>query len=131
MANNDINKFFTKDNRKEFKNETYPASSQFKDENGKIVEWELRHLTSAEVDRLNKESKSDEELGINMVVAAVVSPNLRNSALQDEFGVKGAKALLHELIQSPGEMNALADKVMRMNGYNQVLDDLIDKAKNS
>lgn len=65
----------------------------------------------------------------DVTCAAVVYPDLKNAELQKSWDVMGEAALLKAMLL-PGEIDDLAGAVMKLSGYDENLDDLVDEAKN-
>ena len=132
-----VHQFF-KEHRRQQKNVKYAASSLFLDEAGKPIEWELRVLPTKKVEEIkwnamnNKTGRLDaQKMAIDMTVASVVFPPLRDAELQDSYGVKNARDLLYELLTS-AELDNLESKVMEICGYlDSGIDRLAGEAKNS
>lgn len=144
MANGDFRKFMKK-NKKEKSNEKVVVTKSITDEKGRPVEWELKPLTSKEVNLARKrctydvkdrrgaviESKVDtEKLTVEMLTMAIVVPDLRDSELQDSYGVKTPQELLYAMVDDPGEYAALENRIVRMAGLDESMDDKIETAKN-
>lgn len=64
-----------------------------------------------------------------MVTATVVYPNLKDAALQETYGVKGAEALVRKMLL-PGEFTKLTDQVQTLNGFDQDINELVEDVKN-
>ena len=62
-----LNAFFKK-NKKERATVKYAASKDFVDEEGKVMEWEIRPLKSKEADRIREECTSIEAKGKKVAV---------------------------------------------------------------
>ena len=129
IMSNSVSQFF-KDNRKDRDNEKYAATKRFVDDKGEAIEWVLRPLSSKRVDFIRKNAKDDDELSRKLTAEAVVFPNLRDTGLQDSYGVKKPEDLLYELMY-PDELIALEMKVLEMNGFDKNLIDYVNIAKNS
>lgn len=127
---------FFKQNKPVKANEFFPASADFKDENGEIIKWELRHLTSKDLSTIRsrcmeikgngKQVKFDGDLYNRLIVAsAVVFPNLRNAELADSYMGQFApedrtpENLICLMIDNDGEFQNLVRKVNEMNGLNK------------
>lgn len=136
-------KLFFKKNQKKVQNVKIAASEQFVDESGKPIEWEIRHLTSKEGDEIMEGCnttqivngkpviKFDNQRYIESVVASsCVFPDLLNAELQDNYGVKDAGDLLHELLPTAGEYQQFQKFVFDFQGLNKRLEDKIKEAKN-
>ena len=65
-----------------------------------------------------------------MIATCTVWPDLQNASLQDSYGVNKPEDLVREMIQIPGEYDALAEKLQEYNGYTDI-EELVDEAKNS
>lgn len=137
---------FFKQNKTEKKNEFFPASKDFVDAEGKPLLWELRHLPTVVVNRINTECTTikgkkvefDGELyNRKKVAAAVVYPNLRDAALVDSYMAEYSQEdrtpenLIVLMLDDPREFNALLAKVNEMAGVNNgEMDANIEIAKN-
>ena len=145
MANGDFRKFM-KQNKKKKENVKVAVTKSITDEKGQPVKWELKHLTSKEVGTARKrctvevkdrrgaviDSKIDtERLTAELLTMAIVSPDLRDSELQDSYGVKTPQELLYAMVDDPGEYAALESRIVRMAGLDETIDDKVEQAKNS
>lgn len=138
---------FMKANKVEKKNEMYVATKSLCDEKGKPLEWEFRHITSKENEKILEEctievpvtgkpnlfrSKTlSSKYAKKMIVASVVVPDLLDADLQDSYGVKTPEDLLMEMVDDPGEYSDLASFVQKFQGFNVSLEDKVEEAKNS
>lgn len=136
---------FLKDNVPPEENVFYAASKRFLDENGKVVEWELRCIDSNDDEKLRnsclrtipvpgKKNQYTKELDYNRYLAKLgaactVFPDLKNAELQDSYNVKGEENLLRALLK-PGELNDFLAKVQEVNGFEADMSELVDDAKN-
>lgn len=125
-------------------NKKVVVSNRFKDEKGDPIPWEIKALTEAENDELQrscmvnvpvpgKRGQYSRELDqvkyTGMLLAeSVVEPNLHDAELQDSYGVKSADALLSNMLYS-NEYNVLAQAVAGMGKF-ESLPELVDEAKN-
>jgi len=134
-------KAFLKQNKKEKENIKYVASQDFKDENGKPIEWEIRPLKSKEMDNIRAECTSINHKGkgtnINqakfnrmMCAKATVFPNLNDVELQNSYGVMSAEDLIQELLDNDGDYSQYTEKVLEVAGYNKSEEDLVEEVKN-
>lgn len=132
---------FLKQNKKERANEKFVASKDFKDENGKPIEWEIRPLKSKEMDsiramctKIGGKGKSVEfdQAKFNRFYSAraTVFPDLNNKELQDSYGVMCAEDLIQELLDNDGEYSAYTQKVLEVAGYNKSEEELKEEVKN-
>ena len=137
---------FMKQNKVIKENTTFPATKSLVDENGKPLEWVLKPLTTRENENIRDECmievpvkgkpnvyrpKLNTSLYIaKMLCACVVEPNLYDKELQDSYGVMKPEDLLKEMIDDPGEYQALAAFAQDFNGFNTTLEDKVEEAKN-
>ena len=125
-----------------------------KDEHGREKEveqpisWEFRVLSSEFCDQLREDYQKeievvDKKKGIKtyrtkfdatgymtrLVVESCVYPDLKDSKLQESYGVYGAVDLLYALVPNPGEFAQLLADVNKNLGYTDLPED-IETAKN-
>ena len=137
---------FMKKNKKVRENTFYAATSSLVDENGEPLKWEIKPLTTEEVERIRTEcmkevpvpgkrgqfrTKVDSNLyNDKLMVAAVVFPDLYNKELQDSYGVMSPEALLTKMIDNPSEYFDLLGYVSEQSGFDKEIEDEIEEAKN-
>ncbi len=137
---------FMKANKAEKKNETYAATESLRDENGKPLEWEFRHISSKENEELKDACMTEVQVTgkpnvfrpkfqsnlylRKLIAASVVVPDLLDAELQDSYGVSKDEDLLLALVDDPGEYNRLADFVQKFQGFNSSFEDQVGEAKN-
>lgn len=138
-------KMFMKGNKKKKENKKYAATKSLVDENGKPLEWELKHITSKENEDIRDECTTEVQVtgkfGMyrnktntaeyvrKLITASVVHPDLDNTELQNSYGVMCAEDLLMEMVDDPGEYADLAQYVQEMQGFKTLQED-VDEAKN-
>ena len=138
-------KMFMKGNKKKKENQKYAATKSLVDENGKPLEWELKHITSKENEDIRDECTTEVQVtgkfGMyrnktntaeyvrKLITASVVHPDLDNTELQNSYGVMCAEDLLMEMVDDPGEYADLAQYVQEMQGFTTLQED-VDEAKN-
>ena len=119
------------------------VSDRFLDENGKPLKWKIRTIDAGTHEGLRSESM-DMSAGegikdvkvrfntkrFNMLSAAasVIYPDLKNTELQDSYGVKSDDALLGVML-SDEEFNTLLDAVKEL-GKSTAPEKLEENAKN-
>lgn len=136
---------FMKANKTVRANAFYAATASLTDENGNALQWELKPLTTKEVDRIQDECTMEIPTGkpnmfrtkINaskymrsLICASVVAPDLYDAELQDSYGVKTPEELLQQMVDDPGEYNAFASFIQTFNNLDKTLQDKVDEAKN-
>lgn len=101
-----------------------------------ITEAENKALTRAcEYTEFNKkthqkETKMDNDrYNTKLIVACCIDPNFNDAALQEKFGVRGAEALVNNLLKT-GEYNELLNEILTVNGFFDDVNQLKDEAKN-
>lgn len=137
---------FMKANKKEKANGFHAPTESLRDEDGKPLEWEFRHLASKENDALRDactievqvtgkpnlfRPKLDASRYLNrMVCAATVCPDLYDAGLQDSYGVKTPEELLYALVDDPGEYSDLYAWMQKFQGFSRTFEDEVEEAKN-
>jgi len=138
---------FFKQNYPVKKTEFFPASKDFVDAEGKPLLWELRHIPTVTMKRIESDctiikGKGKVEFNTDLynrkrVATAVVHPNLRDAALVDSYMSDYAQDdrtpenLIVLMLDDPREFNALLAKVNEMAGVdNEAADANIEIAKN-
>lgn len=137
---------FMKKNKKVRENTFYAATSSLVDENGEPLKWEIKPLTTEEVERIRLEctkevpvpgkrgqfrTKVDSNMyNDKLMVAAIVFPDLYNKELQDSYGVMSPEALLKKMIDNPSEYFDLLGYVSEQSGFDKEIEDEIEEAKN-
>ena len=113
------------------------------DADGSWPTLELRSLTSGELQKLRKahmrqiptrkgayRTTVDDGFIDALICACVVSPDLDDAALQDDYGVMGAEELLTAIVDNVGDYNELVETVTQLCGITDSLDDEVETAKN-
>lgn len=138
---------FFKQNKPVKKNEFFPASKDFVDKEGNPLLWELRHVPTITMKRIESEcttikAKGKVEFDASLfnrkkVAAAVVYPNLRDKDLVDSYMAeypldeRTPENLIVLMLDDPREFNALLKKVNEMEGVKaEETDANIEIAKN-
>ena len=136
---------FLKQNVKQIENEKVIVSERFIDENGEVIPFEVRVLTNDEDEQIRKQStykkqipgkkyqymnETDYEKYVGMqAVACTVYPDLKDSSLQDSYGIMGELNLLKAML-TPGEYANYLGAVQKINGFDKDMEDIVDEAKN-
>lgn len=113
---------------------------------GKPVEWTLQPISGAHDEELRrsctkrvqtpgKKNLYQNEVDYNLylaklAVACIVYPNLSDAELQNSYHVKCAEDLLKTML-TPGEYVDCIAKVQEICGFDTLLDDEVEAAKNS
>lgn len=138
---------FFKQNKPEKKNEFFAASKDFVDAKGNPLLWELRHIPTIAMKRIEADctiikgkGKVDFDADLynrKKVAAAVVHPNLRDAELVDSYmgdysqEDRTPENLIVLMLDDPREFNALLAKINEMEGLTtEETDSKIEIAKN-
>ena len=114
-----------------------PVCSTLKDENGNVVMWQIRHITTEENEDIRQECMEEKggkyRLNVNKYLSkitamSVVYPNLYDADLQDSYGKKTPESLLKAIVDCPGEYDSIVSFVQEINGFTSLRED-IEKAK--
>lgn len=136
---------FMKGNKKPRENAKWAVTKSLCDKDGKPLEWEFRHISSKENEEIREECTSEVPVAgkLNMyrpkfktsryvqelIARSVVFPDLKNSELQDSYGVVNERDLLMAMVDDPGEYAELAAKVQEFQGFAS-LEEKVGEAKN-
>lgn len=136
---------FMKQNKKQRENTKFAATKSLVDDKGNTLLWTIRPLMSSEIDKMRDDctmeipvsakkglyrSKVDATKFLcKLMCASIVEPDLHDKALQDSYGVMTPEALLQQMIDDPGEYNALGEFIQEFNNLDKALDDIVDEAK--
>ena len=137
---------FMKQNKTAKENEFHTVTKTLCDEQGNPLEWEFRHITSKEHERIRDGATRDvpvtgkpnmfrqkmdtAKYSRDLAVASIVSPDLYDAELQDSYGVKTPEDLLMEMVDDPGEYTDLIAFVSKFQGFNVAFEDKVEEAKN-
>lgn len=137
---------FLKKNKIQKENGFFAPTTSITDENGKPLEWEFKHISSKDNERLRDDATLDIPIRgkanmyrtkvdiskyiANIIVASVVHPNLYNKELQDSYGVVTPHDLLYALVDDPGEYAELCSWIQKFQGFDEDIDDKVKEAKN-
>lgn len=137
---------FMKENKKVRENEKYIPTLSLTDEKGKPLEFEFKHITSREDEEIREECTYEipvkgkpgvyrEKTNVSkymakIIAASIVYPDLYDADLQDSYGVKTPEDLILEMIDDPGEYNALGEFVQKFQGFNKSFSEKVEEAKN-
>ena len=129
-------KYFLKSNKKKKENVFFPVSEELKDDQGNILEWELKVLSTDEVEKIREESTNKNGLYDHkkfvqkLICASVVDPNLNLIELQDSYGVKSAEDLITKILDCPADYYKLIEKVLKLNKLDEKFADKVAEIKN-
>lgn len=135
---------FMRPNVEQVPNIKYAASSRFKGEDGKPMEWEICCIDAEEYSKVRsscikqvpvpgKKGQYTQHVDTASFQARVcarctVFPDLNNAELQDSWGVKTPEALLCKMLIG-GEFDDYVTAVFKANGFKE-FDEQVDTAKN-
>lgn len=91
---------------------------------GQPVVFKLRGLPYGKVNEIRRGRGTDLDTSVDIILAGVVSPDLRDIRLQNKFGgVTPAETVKAMLL--PGEIDELAGAIDRLSGYRQSTVELV------
>jgi len=77
-----------------------------------------------------RETNIDQEkYNTRLIVACCAEPNFKDAALQEKYGVRGADALVDQLLKT-GDYNTLLDAILEVNGFYDGINEAREEAKN-
>lgn len=137
---------FMKANKATKENEKYAPTASLIDENKNPLEWEFRHITSAENEELRDSCTLDIQItgkpGMyrqklnasqyvkRLIVASTVFPDLYDKELQDSYGVMTPEELVLAMVDDPGEYQDFGLWVQKFQGFDTTREDRVKEAKN-
>ena len=130
--------YFFRENNKQPERKKYIATNRFRDDEGKPIEWELKPIPTDRIEEIKDQTKfyqdTDKMMGrfaMEVTVASIAFPPLRDQKLQDSYGVKDPEKLLCKLLNA-AELDMLKVEALKINGYGgESLEELSGEAKNS
>lgn len=134
---------FMMQNARPVENVKKMISDRFVDEEGKIIPFEIRAITTEEESLIRKscmvevtvkkhmkmKQVNQEAFMAKLSAKCVVYPDLKNEELQNSYGVRGDEELLKVMLL-PGEYAELLNAVQEINGYSKDMNELVEEAKN-
>lgn len=139
-------KSFFKSNKKQRENIKIAVSDSFLDENGNVLEWEIRPISTRENERIREEATKQVPINAKkgiytpkldfakysalLISKSVVFPDLNDKELQESYGVMCAEDLVIEMLDCPGDYSNLMEKIQEFNGFDIDIDDKVEEAKN-
>ena len=137
---------FLRQNKIQKENTKYAATKSLVDEQGNPLYWVIKPLSTSENDRIRDDCTVEVPLTgkpnlfrqklltskylSKMIAASVVEPNLYDKELQDSYGVITPEELVKAMVDDPGEYSKFAEFIQNFNGFDETLDDKVEKAKN-
>ena len=136
---------FMKSNKIQKQNVMHPVTKSLTDENGEPLLWELKPLTTKENEAIREACTIDvpvkgkpnqyrakvdmNKYQTKLICAAVVSPDLNNTELQNSYGVMTPEELIKEMVDDPAEYTDLMMFIQQLSGF-KTLQEEVDEAKN-
>lgn len=136
---------FMKANKIQKEHVMHPVTKSLVDENGEPLLWEIKPLTTKENEHIRdlctvevpvkgKPNQYRPKVDMNkyqtmLICAAVVSPDLNNTELQNSYGVMTPEDLIKEMVDDPAEYTDLMLFVQQLSGF-KTLQEEVDEAKN-
>lgn len=137
---------FMKANKEVKQNEMHAPTITLKDEQGKPLDWEFRHIGSKENEALRESCTVEVQVTgkpnlfrpklntsqyiAKMIVAATVYPDLYDKELQDSYEVKTPEDLLFAMVDDAGEYQDFAVWMQKFQGFTKTFDEKVEEAKN-
>ena len=144
--------------RPELKEETIieiPGIKTFIDEKGNPIPFKIRAITTADLTRIRKachkrrpakdakgklifqngqlqydDQYDGNEMSDQMIVQALVYPDLHNKELLDYYGVQDSVDLVHKLFSKLDDYTYLIEQIQQASGISSDGDEIIEDAKN-
>lgn len=139
-------KRFMKENKVVKENEKYAPTVSLRDENGKPLEWEFKHITSRENETIRDTCTTEVQVTgklnmfrpkvdtakyiVKMIAASTVFPDLYDKELQDSYGVMTPEELVYALVDDAGEYQDFGLWMQKFQGFTKSFEDKVEEAKN-
>jgi hypothetical protein len=117
-----------------------PLSDRFRDGDGKLLLFTIKAVTIEEYGRYQKDATVVDgdgnsafdlhKMHMKVVVNHTVDPNFADIASIEAAGVKTPEHLVAKKLKT-GEIDRLADEIMKLSGFGEDMDKLRKEAKNS
>jgi len=137
---------FMKQNKVQKENGFYAPTTSLCDENGKPLEWEFKHITSKDNERIRESCTTEIQVTgkpnmyrpkvdtskylVKLMVESTVFPDLYDAELQDSYGVKTPEDLIYSMVDDAGEFQQFTLWVQKFQGFTKSLEDKVEEAKN-
>ncbi|WP_046180390.1 phage tail assembly chaperone [Domibacillus tundrae] len=136
--------FFLAGKAKPVTEEEVPVSRRYVDEEGKIIPFIMKPITTERIEELEKEcykpvyengKKAGEEFDrprwiARMGIESTVYPNFRDAELRKSYGSEDPVEVLKKVLSVGGEYAEFLQAAQRINGYTETFEDLVEEAKN-
>lgn len=136
---------FMKANKIQKQNVMHPVTKSLTDEKGEPLLWEIKPLTTKENESIREACTIDvpvkgkpnqyrpkvdmNKYQTKLICAAIVSPDLNDTELQNSYGVMTPEELIKEMVDDPAEYTDLMIFIQQLSGF-KTLQEEIDEAKN-
>ncbi|GAK11400.1 hypothetical protein [Geomicrobium sp. JCM 19039] len=136
--------FFLSGAAEEVTSEFVPISKRFKDGEGKIVKFEMKAIETEKVDEIQKQcmindyvnrklvgKKLDQQrFSARIAVESTLYPNFKDAQLRKSYKTEDPIEVAKKMLSVPGEYTELISNAMRINGFDDYDEDLVDDVKN-
>jgi hypothetical protein len=136
--------FFMAGKAKPVTEENVTVSKRFIDENGKIIPFVMKPISTERIEALENEciepviengKKVGEQLNrprwiARMGIESTVYPDFRDKELRTSYKTEDAVEVVKKVLSVGGEYAEWMQQAQRINGYGEKFDDLVDEAKN-
>jgi len=114
-------------------------SSRFKDENGNLLKFKIKAMTSAEFDEIRRASMQirkgrkvefdAQKFNLKVVVNHTIVPNFKDAESIKKLGCHTPEEYVQKVLLA-GEVATLAQKIQELSGFDVEMDELVEEAKN-
>ena len=105
------------------------VSDRFTDEDGKILPFKIRNISSRELADINRLVGENKYLADAHIVArCCLEPNFKSVELQNHYKIMNDSELVEKVLLV-GEINKLSTAILKLSGYGKSFDELAEEAK--
>jgi len=115
------------------------VSSRFKDDEGNLLKFTIKAMTSQEFEEIRKASTEirkgrkvefdAQKFNLKMVVNHTVSPDFKHAESMQKLGCRTPEEYVQRVLLA-GEVTTLSSKIQQLSGFDVSMEDLVEEAKN-
>lgn len=136
--------FFMAGNAEETTEEEVIISKRYKDKGGKVIPFIMKAIPTEELDELEKSCmkpryQSGKRIGeyldssrfyARMGVESTIYPNFKAEELRKSYNTQDPVEIAKKVLSVGGEYSKWIEETLRINGFDDNFDELVEEAKN-
>jgi Phage XkdN-like tail assembly chaperone protein, TAC len=143
MAERDIS-FFLAGNAKPVEEEEVIVSKRYVDKEGKVIPFIMKPMKTEDIEELEKSCmkpvmKNGKKVGerldtsrfyARMAIESTVFPDFKSEEMRKSYKTEDPVEVAKRVLSIGGEYSAWIEAALRINGFDDEFDDLVEEAKN-